>query len=262
MARRVNRFRPIVSARVLVSHRRSQGSDHMLAVILAGIAGASNAGGFFALGQYTSHMTGYLSQVADNLVGGHLAVVGTAVLAIASFTSGAVFCSFLVNWARHRKDRRQFALPLAIQGVFLACFAFGGVLTSTPGRLFALSCLCFIMGMQNATITKISGARIRTTHATGMITDIGIETGRALYGLVRPDSTVRANGAKLRILLSLVGTYVLGGIVGALGYAVAGFLFSLPLAALLLVLAVPALVTRPSRRRRGASRPGTEPQGP
>jgi uncharacterized membrane protein YoaK (UPF0700 family) len=38
--------------------------------------------------------------------------------------------------------------------------------------------LCFIMGLQNATVTKISGARIRTTHVTGMITDVGIELGK------------------------------------------------------------------------------------
>lgn len=262
MARRTHMSRPLVSAKVLVSHRRSRGSDFILALILAGIAGASNAGGFFALGQYTSHMTGYLSQIADNLVVGNMLVMTTALLAILSFTAGAAFCALLVNWARHRMGRRQFALPLAVQGVCLTFFALGGAFITTPGRLFALSCLCFIMGMQNATITKISGARIRTTHATGMITDIGIEVGRGLYALVRPDSLVRADGTKLRILLSVVGTYVLGGIVGALGYAVAGFLFSLPLAALLLVLAIPALVSTPPRHPRSASRTEPNHKGP
>ncbi|MFD2813629.1 YoaK family protein [Paracoccus aerius] len=175
MARRTRFLRPLTSAKVLVSHRRSRGSDHVLALFLAGIAGASNAGGFFALGQYTSHMTGYLSQIADSLAVGNLLVTGTALLAIGAFTAGAAFCAFLVHWARHRMGRQQFALPLAVQGFCLGCFAFGGIFTTTSGRLFALACLCFIMGMQNATITKISGARIRTTHATGMITDIGIE---------------------------------------------------------------------------------------
>ncbi|MTE00181.1 DUF1275 domain-containing protein [Paracoccus sp. YIM 132242] len=259
MARPIHILRPFASARVLVSHRRSPGSDHVLALFLAGIAGASNAGGFFALGQYTSHMTGYLSQIADSLATGHLLVTATALLAIASFVTGAAFCAFLVNWARHRMGRRQFALPLAVQGACLACFGFGGIFTTTPGRLFALCCLCFIMGMQNATITKISGARIRTTHATGMITDIGIEGGRALYRRLHPGRGVGVDGAKLRILLSLVGTFVAGGIVGALGYAMAGFYFSWPLAALLLGLAVPALA---AKTRQDATRPAAEPQGP
>ena len=59
---------PLRSARALVANRRSAASDLVLATVLAGIAGAANAGGFFALGQYTSHMTGYLSQLADNIV--------------------------------------------------------------------------------------------------------------------------------------------------------------------------------------------------
>ena len=259
MARRTRFLRPLNSAKVLVSHRRSPGSDHVLALFLAGIAGASNAGGFFALGRYTSHMTGYLSQIADSLVVGDLLVTGAALLAIGGFTAGAAFCAFLVNWTRDRMGRRQFALPLAVQGLCLGCFAFGGIFITVPGKMFALSCLCFIMGMQNATITKISGARIRTTHATGMITDIGIETGRAIYRLVHPGRGAGADRRKLRILVSIVGTYVLGGIVGALGYAMIGFYFSLPLAVLLLALAAPGLLPRPLTRRRPAKAEGSEP---
>ena len=237
--------RPLVLARVLVGPRRSQGSDHLLALFLAVVAGASNAGGFFALAQYTSHMTGYLSQVADNLVVGNFLVLVTALLAIVSFMTGAAVSAFLVNWARHRRNGKHFALPLAVEGTCLACFAFAGMFTTEAGRIFALAWLCCIMGMQNATITKISGARIRTTHATGMITDIGIESGRAVYGLLRPESRVKADRGKLRILLSLVGAYVLGGVVGATGYLLLGFWFALPLAALLLALSLPSLLTRP-----------------
>ncbi|MBV0893539.1 hypothetical protein KTN05_17275, partial [Paracoccus sp. Z118] len=58
-------LRPIAAARVLTGRRRSPAADLALATVLAGVAGASNAGGFFALGAYTSHMTGYLSQLAD-----------------------------------------------------------------------------------------------------------------------------------------------------------------------------------------------------
>ncbi|MFG6079959.1 YoaK family protein [Paracoccus litorisediminis] len=241
MARRNRIFHPIASARILVGHRRSPGSDYVLATLLAFVAGAANAGGFFALGQYTSHMTGYLSQIPDHLVAGELPVAAIAALAIAAFVTGAGFSSLLINWARIRLGRRQYALPIAIQGLFLLCFAAGGILRGTLGHLFALACLCFIMGMQNATITKISYARVRTTHATGMITDIGIELGRAMCRLLLPASGVRPNLVKLKILLTLIGAFLLGGIVGAAGYSAVGFLFSLPLAFLLLAISLPAL---------------------
>lgn len=233
---------PLRLARAIVTHRRSAGNDLVLATVLAGIAGAANAGGFFALGQYTSHMTGYLSQLADNLVSLNLRIVFVSALAITAFVAGAGLSTVLIHLARVVAIRLQFAWPLAVQGMFLFCFAFGGTLTSEAGRLFALACLCFIMGMQNATITKISGARIRTTHATGMITDIGIEAGRACLWLVRPGLGVRVDGVKLRILLRLVGAFLGGGVIGALGYGQIGFFFSMPLALILLAISVPALL--------------------
>ncbi|MFN4062513.1 MAG: YoaK family protein [Paracoccus hibiscisoli] len=242
---------PSRSARMLVTSRRSSGNDLILATILAFIAGAANAGGFFALGQYTSHMTGYLSFLADNIAIANLWIAAVSALAIGAFVVGAGFSAILINWARNHAVRQQYALPIAVQGGFLACFAAGGLLSGEVGRLFALACLCFIMGMQNATITKISGARIRTTHATGMVTDIGIELGRAVYGRLRPGDAVAADRIKLRILLQLVGAFLLGGVLGAIGYGMVGFLFSLPLAAVLLALGLPDMIGHFSR----ASRP-------
>ena len=234
--------RPAAAARALVGHRRTAGSDLALATVLAAIAGAANAGGFFALGQYTSHMTGYLSQIADNLVVLNFRLAAISVLAIGAFVCGAAFSTVLINWARLRDARMQFALPLAVQGGFMLCFAGGGIFTTEAGRLFSLACLCFIMGMQNATITKISGARIRTTHATGMITDIGIEIGRGAFGLL--SRRVGVDRRKLGILLRLVVAFVAGGIVGAFGYGHLGFLFSIPLALVLLGISLPTLLGR------------------
>lgn len=233
--------RPLSRARALVSHRRSSGNDLALATILAMIAGAANAGGFFALGQYTSHMTGYLSQLADNIAIFQWVAAALSVLAIMAFIAGAVFSTVLINWARANAKYQQYAWPLVIQGGLLVCFSWGGAFESNTARLWSLVCLCFIMGMQNATITKISGARIRTTHATGMVTDIGIELGRLVYGLAQSNSGVYADWKKLRILLRLVLAFLFGGVIGAVGYSKVGFFFSLPLGGILLAIAVPAL---------------------
>lgn len=237
-------MQPVKSARALVAHRRSSGNDLVLATFLAMIAGAANAGGFFALGQYTSHMTGYLSQLADNIAILQFKAIFVSALAISAFISGAGFSTILINWARSHAGRQQYAWPLVIQGGFMVCFSWGGIFSSEIGRLFSLACLCFIMGMQNATITKISSARIRTTHATGMVTDIGIELGRLVFGFIRPSYGVRVDKRKLRILLQLVIAFLLGGIVGAVGYSQTGFFFSLPLAGILLALGLPGLAGR------------------
>jgi uncharacterized membrane protein YoaK (UPF0700 family) len=230
------------AGRSLVGVTRNEDDDHALAVILAAVAGAANAGGFFAVQQYTSHMTGYLAQLADTLAIANYWLAFVSCLAISAFVAGAGFCAVLINWARERHRHHQYSMPIAVQGGLLICFSLGWLFTSEVGRLFSIACLCFIMGMQNATITKLSGARIRTTHATGMLTDIGIELGRAVYGLLRRVSGVRADHKKLAILLSQVGAFLIGGIVGALGYKAIGFQFSLPLAAILLGISLPNLL--------------------
>jgi uncharacterized membrane protein YoaK (UPF0700 family) len=230
------------TARALVGHRRSEARDLALATVLAAIAGAANAGGFFAVGKYTSHMTGYISQLADNMAILDWLSAMIASLAIGAFVSGAAFSTILINWTRHERHRHQYALALALQGFFMFLFCFGGIFTTDLGRLFSLACLCFIMGMQNATITKISGARVRTTHATGMVTDIGIEIGRTIIVGLLGFPGIPPNWRKLKILLSLVFAFLGGGLVGAIGYGHFGFFFSLPLSLILLGLSLPTLL--------------------
>src|SRR5690606_31219986 len=109
-----------------------------------------------------------------------------------------------------------------------------------------VSLLCYVMGLQNAMITKFSHYEIRTTHVTGMITDIGIEIGKLLYwnGPRGPSShpPVMANRSKIRLLLVLISMFVLGGLAGALGFKYLGYIATVPLAALLIALAgVPVL---------------------
>lgn len=107
---------------------------------------------------------------------------------------------------------------------------------------FTVSLLCFVMGLQNAMITKLSNAEIRTTHVTGMVTDIGIELGKLIYwNSSRRDSTrphVLANRGKIKLLAVLIGCFFLGGVIGALGFKYVGFISTLPLAILLLILAL------------------------
>ena len=225
--------------RAVKSATRSAATDTSLATVLAAIAGAANAGGFILLGSYTSHMTGYLSQLADNLVLQNIGLVISATLAIALFVAGAATAAFAINWARQHRPRQQYALPIGVHGaLFLGLTGLGAAgFSQSVTTQAGLGLLSFIMGFQNATITKISCARIRTTHATGMVTDVGIELGRAAYGRAF-GAGVTADRAKLLLLLQLLLAFLIGGICGALGYGAVGYLFSLPLAAVLLTLAI------------------------
>jgi uncharacterized membrane protein YoaK (UPF0700 family) len=101
--------------------------------------------------------------------------------------------------------------------------------------------LCFIMGLQNAIVTKISHAEIRTTHMTGVITDLGIELGKLVYWNRTVDSShenfVRANRDKLRIHGTILGCFMGGGLLGALAFQHFSFAATIPFSVLLAVLA-------------------------
>jgi uncharacterized membrane protein YoaK (UPF0700 family) len=256
--RRRRRLRLLYSA---AAHRRSAISDEILGTSLAFIAGAINAGGFLAVGQYTSHMTGVVSAIADNLVLGVLGLVGTGLVALVSFGAGSACSAMLINWGRRNARRRQYAYPIGLEAVLLLVFgAIGAAAGRMPGlMLLAAPLLCFIMGLQNATITKISGARMRTTHLTGMVTDIGIELGKLAYwnrDRRAPELMVMADRRKLGILLRVVGMFFSGGVIGALGFGQVGYGFSVPLALLLMSFAVASM--RPVRPRSALASPGEQ----
>lgn len=219
---------------------RTSETNLRLGLTLCFVAGATNAGGFLAVGQYTSHMTGIVSSVADHLVLGEMALALAGLTALFSFVAGAMTTVWLVNWGLRRHLRSAYGLPLLLESLLLLMFGlFGSVIHLSAGLLVPLTVLvlCFIMGLQNAVITKISKAEIRTTHITGLVTDLGMELGRLLYVNRTPGPTpVRANRTKLQIHLKLILSFFGGGLAGAIGFKTLGYVTTLPLSALLLLL--------------------------
>ena len=240
---------PIPYLRRLTGRERSPEADRQLARYLAFVAGATNAGGFLAVQQYTSHMSGIVSAMADNLALGSIGLILDGLGALLSFLAGAACSAILINWGRRERLHSEFALPLMLESVLLVCFGLLGSNLERHEWLFVpatVMVLCFIMGLQNAMITKLSKAEIRTTHITGMVTDIGIELGKLFYwNLARANSAkpaVLADRRKLRVLVTLVALFFAGGVVGAVGFRHVGFSVTLPLATLLLALgAVPVM---------------------
>ncbi|WP_455030151.1 YoaK family protein [Microvirga rosea] len=239
----------------VIGAERSGIADTQLGMVLTFVAGAVNAGGFLVVGQYTSHMSGIFSALADNLVLGTLSLVLAGLSALVFFVLGAACSAILINWGRRRERRDFFALPLMLEAILLFGFGLLGAFMQGTAlfTVLAVLLLCFIMGLQNATVTKISGARIRTTHVTGMITDVGIEFGKLVYwnrASMKPGAEpVRADRPKLRLLLVLLGSFFAGGVFGAFGFQHWGFATCIPLGLLLLILASPLLLNSFASRR-------------
>jgi len=240
---------PRQTLRVLVGRARTRRANRQLGLLLAFVAGAVNAGGFLAVQRYTSHMTGVVSGVADDLALGRVGLAMAGLLLVAVFVAGAMTTAVLTNWARVRRLQSEYALSLLLEAVLLLVFGLAGAALARTTTLLVpltVALLSFIMGLQNAVVTKISQAEIRTTHMTGVITDLGIELGRLVYWnrdtLPGDPHFVRANREKLRLLGAILGCFAGGGLAGALSFKLIGYAATVPIALLLAVLAlVPVL---------------------
>ncbi len=200
----------------------------ILATALPGVAGAVNASGFLAVGTYTSHVTGLVGRFGDELAQGRAPSAWPALGLVGLFLVGAITATGLVERAR-RLAKARYVAPLLLECGVLASFALWA--SAHPGSAgFALTgLLCFAMGLQNALVTKISGAVIRTTHLTGITTDIGIELVRC-YGWIRDElrretslhnsyavgRSLLGGGEwkKLRLHLVVFGSFLSGAVLG------------------------------------------------
>jgi uncharacterized membrane protein YoaK (UPF0700 family) len=234
--------------RDLLAPERHDLSNQRLGVILAFVAGAANAGGFLVVGRYTSHMSGIVASMANDLAANALPAACSGLALVAVFMLGAASTAVLVNLARRRHWHSVYALPILLEALLLSLL---GLLGSHLANLdeftvpVAALLLCFMMGLQNALITKASDAIIRTTHVTGMVTDLGIELGKLFYWNRHSEDQetpkVLANRPKMRILALLLAAFFGGGLAGAWGFAHWGFIFVAPFVLLLLALAAPHL---------------------
>jgi uncharacterized membrane protein YoaK (UPF0700 family) len=152
-----------------------------LAISLSWIAGYTNVLVFVGTGMMVSHVTGNLThfgQLIETLNWRAALFCGWLPL---MFFLGAMISSASIAWAKLTRHRSHYVLPMAIQAVLLATTAVVFSLhlrnesKMTGGELWLITALASLaMGLQNATITVISAATVRTTHLTGVFTDAGM----------------------------------------------------------------------------------------
>lgn len=235
---------PLRFIQLLMSKQRSRKTNFQLGAYMAFVAGAVNAGGFLAIARYTSHMSGIIAGISDDLALSDILSVLGGISLLLAFLGGAATTAIIVNWGKRRKIYSQFALPLFLEAALLLFFGVAGANINLylPLTIPVVALLlCFVMGLQNAILTKASQAEIRTTHMTGVITDIGIELGKLVYwntsASASQESFVKADRVKLKVLLILFGMFLIGGIIGAISFKRVGYISVVPLSLSMMLIA-------------------------
>jgi uncharacterized membrane protein YoaK (UPF0700 family) len=205
---------------------RSERQNTLLAAYLAGVGGFVNSAGFVLVGSFTSHVTGNVGRFAGELVSQQLSAAGAAFSMIVAFFVGAFAASLIVENRRFTRTPTAYGVALTCEAALLAtfCLAAGAkVGVSARSRDVLALVLCLAMGVQNSLVTRLSGAVVRTTHLTGVITDLGIETARWLAfwrrSLLTSRISLRAGRpppllAKIRLHLTIFATFTGGAVCG------------------------------------------------
>ncbi|MHA3090588.1 YoaK family protein [Acinetobacter brisouii] len=171
------------------------------AFFLAFNAGMVNALGLLNIWHQTvSHMTGNVSMLAIAIVHGQFMHAIYIICVISSFVLGSLYSGYLLG-SSHFQLGRRYGIPLSLSAlcIFL-CWLF---IPYYPR--YALLWACVGMGMQNAMVSHYKGAIIRTTHLTGLLTDLGLNFGYLLRGLPVEKRRI------ILLLLILIG-FLCGGI--------------------------------------------------
>lgn len=204
---------------------RTDATDRRLACTLAAVAGALNTAAFYAVGFFSANMTGNVSALSDHAARGEWLTGIFYLLIVVIFVLGASSSTLLINAGRRRQLRSIYAVTILIEGVLLIALGLVELWMSPSqkGPVLILG-LSYLMGLQNAVVTHISNARVRTTHVSGMSTDIGIELSM-LFDIARgkeEPAEATQYRSRLRLHTQTVLSFLAGGVVGVLLYQVIG----------------------------------------
>jgi uncharacterized membrane protein YoaK (UPF0700 family) len=220
---------------------RNNDIDRRLACILAAIAGALNTAAFHAVGFFSANMTGNVSALSDHAGLGEWLVGTFYLLIVLTFIVGAAVSTLLINAGRRRRIHSIYAVNILVEAVLMALLGCAELWLPQAhrGPVLILG-LSFLMGLQNAVVTHISDARVRTTHVSGMSTDIGIELSM-LFDIARGrelDTDAAPYRSKLRLHVQTVLSFLAGGVVGVVVYQSIGNQLLFGSAAVLLAMAL------------------------
>jgi uncharacterized membrane protein YoaK (UPF0700 family) len=189
-----------------------------LAVFLSFVAGLVNICGVLALGVLTTNITGHFAYFAEgvskkeNLFGAYF------LLYIVAFLTGSFVSSLLTEYFIVKESKAPHSLSIFLEILILLAMGLYGDSFINRGfdKHLLASSLLFAMGLQNSLVSKISNSTVRTTHLTGLFTDLGIELSHLFF--LNSESERKKLLHSINLRLGIIAFFFSGCVIG-------GFLF-------------------------------------
>ncbi len=206
-----------------------------IASLLSFVAGTVNIAGFLSVQRLTTNVTGHFAFLVDEVFKLEFVEGFIYFLYILFFFLGSFTSSVLVEIVSRKKQNLIYVIPTIIESVILFSVAvFGQFLISESPNLLAFF-LLFAMGLQNSLVTTISNSTVRTTHLTGLFTDLGIELSQLFFYKLKDQKQKLYSSIKLR--LTIISFFFFGGLLGGILYSTIQ-LYVLAIAATILLIGI------------------------
>jgi len=191
-----------------------------IASLLAFVAGLVNVVGFLAVQRLTTNVTGHFAFFVDEFFKLDFLQAFIYFLYILFFLLGSFTSNLIVEIVSRKSERYMYVVPTAFESSILFIIALSSLsLILRHPNLVAFS-LLFAMGLQNSLVTSISNAAVRTTHLTGLFTDLGIELSQLFFYKTSEQKKKLVSSIKLRLII--ISFFFFGGILGGISYAQIG----------------------------------------
>jgi uncharacterized membrane protein YoaK (UPF0700 family) len=193
---------------------RTLNHNKQIATLLSFVAGIVNVVGFFAVKQLTTNVTGHFAFFMDSLFTFHFHKSLLFCVSVFFFFLGSFFSSLLIEIVIKKSQKFVYVFPILTESfVLIIIVIFGNYFIRNYPNVIAFS-LLFAMGLQNSLVTKISNAVVRTTHLTGLFTDLGIELAQLYFYKQKEQQSKLLTTIKLRIRIIIF--FFCGGLFGGI----------------------------------------------
>ena len=197
-----------------VGKNRTPKHNLQIAALLSFVAGLVNVVGFFSVQKLTTNVTGHFAFFVDEVFKRNFSDAFHLALFVFFFFFGAFAANFMVETYYRIRENQIFVLPIILEALILAFVAFtGNYFIQENPDVIAYS-LLFAMGMQNSLVTSISKSIVRTTHLTGLFTDMGIEFSQLFFYKDKTHKHSLITSIKLRI--TIIVMFFSGGLCGGI----------------------------------------------
>jgi uncharacterized membrane protein YoaK (UPF0700 family) len=192
----------------------------MLASSTALASGITNVAGMVAFLAFTANITGHVANLAKHIVQQNFREIFVFLIWLLLFFSGAFISSFIVRSYNHTSKYKAHAIPIIIEIVvllFVAVYGHNFYKETMLEREVVIGAIIFAMGLQNSLVSIVSGGIIKTSHLTGLFTDLGGDIAE----LTHPKGvTTIALKNRIYIRITILSFYLIGAVAG-------GFLFDI-----------------------------------